>query len=42
MATVAARTLIEMLRLANTLLSGSLGVDFAAMAAPPKGGGGCG
>ena len=38
----AARALIEMLRLANTLLRGALGVDFAAMAAPPKGGGCCG
>jgi formate-dependent nitrite reductase cytochrome c552 subunit len=38
----AARTLIEMLRDANTLLSGSLGVDFAATAAPPRQGGCCG
>jgi hypothetical protein len=35
---VAAQTLIEMLREVNTLLSGSLGVDFAATAAPRQGG----
>jgi len=38
----AAQTLIEMLREANTLLSGSLGIDFAATAAPPRQGGCCG
>jgi len=38
----AARTLIDMLREANTLLSSSLGVDFAATAAPPRQSGCCG
>ncbi len=35
---VAAQALIEMLREANKLVSGSLGVDFAATAAPRQGG----
>ena len=37
----AAGTLIEMLRESNRLLSGALGVDFAATAAPPRQGGCC-